>query len=68
MKLQHGIGRLREWEVHSNLALQMMRKADLRLVKDVVGLNTFFFLQECIYPFNSKDFCNQLLMLLYFRY
>lgn len=68
MKLQPGIDKLREREVHSNLALQMMRKADLRLVKNVVGLNTFFFLQECIYPFNSKDFCNQLLMLLYFGY
>ena len=44
MKLQPGIDKLREREVHSNLALQMMRKADLRLVKNVVGLNTFFFL------------------------
>ena len=68
MKLQFGIDMLHEREVHSKLALQMMRKADLRLVKNVVGLNTFFFLQECIYPFNSKDFCNQLLILLYFRY
>lgn len=68
MKLQFGIDMLHEREVHSKLALQMMRKADLRLVKNVVGLNTFFFLQECIYPFNSKDFCNQLLILLYFGY
>ena len=44
MKLQPGIDKLREREVNSNLALQMMRKADLRLVKNVVGLNTFFFL------------------------
>jgi hypothetical protein len=68
MKLQLGIDKLREREIHSNLALQMMEKADLRIVNNVVGLNTFFFLQECIYPFNSKDFCNQLLILLYFRY
>lgn len=55
-------------EVDSNKAILKMAEADLKLIKNVVGLNTLGFVQECICPFNSKDFCIQLLILLYFRY